>query len=271
MRPTEVDASQVSLDQSRTAASPATRPRAGSPPLGARGLPDLRGRSSTLLLTATADVPELPQRTAAVLRESGWFVRCQGETDLDRLGTVLRVGHGRRDRRRGQQHSGNWFVWRVRHLITARCGQASSSPWCATRWARRPAGRLRRPPARSRRPCDEYQADQAPRTSLEHAQPLLRQVPRHRHHVDAATCRIKAKVPAVLGDAESGWCMPCVPYAGPKVGIAFLPEVGSGVWIEFEGGDVSYPDVGRMLLARRRAAAGCRRDVKVIVTNSRSS
>jgi uncharacterized protein involved in type VI secretion and phage assembly len=59
--------------------------------------------------------------------------------------------------------------------------------------------------------------------------------------VDATTCRIKAKVPTVLGDTESGWCMPCVPYAGPQVGIAFLPEVGSGVWIEFEGGDVSYP------------------------------
>jgi uncharacterized protein involved in type VI secretion and phage assembly len=59
--------------------------------------------------------------------------------------------------------------------------------------------------------------------------------------VDPATCRIKAKVPAVLGDTETGWCMPCVPYAGPNVGIAFLPEIGSGVWIEFEGGDVSYP------------------------------
>ncbi len=59
--------------------------------------------------------------------------------------------------------------------------------------------------------------------------------------VDPATCRIKAKVPAVLGDTETGWCMPCVPYAGPGVGIAFLPEVNSGVWIEFEGGDVSYP------------------------------
>lgn len=53
--------------------------------------------------------------------------------------------------------------------------------------------------------------------------------------------RIKARIPAVLGDVESGWCMPCVPYAGDHVGIAFLPEVGSGVWIEFEGGDVSYP------------------------------
>lgn len=59
--------------------------------------------------------------------------------------------------------------------------------------------------------------------------------------VDEDTLRIKAKVPAVLGTQTTGWCMPCVPYAGDSVGMAFLPEVGSGVWIEFEGGDVSYP------------------------------
>jgi uncharacterized protein involved in type VI secretion and phage assembly len=59
--------------------------------------------------------------------------------------------------------------------------------------------------------------------------------------IDASTLRIKAAVPAVLGPQATGWCMPCVPYAGPNVGMAFLPEVGSGVWIEFEGGDVSYP------------------------------
>ena len=59
--------------------------------------------------------------------------------------------------------------------------------------------------------------------------------------VDAATMRIKAKVPSVLGETDSGWCMPCVPDAGPQAGFAFLPEIGSGVWIEFEGGDVSYP------------------------------
>jgi uncharacterized protein involved in type VI secretion and phage assembly len=53
--------------------------------------------------------------------------------------------------------------------------------------------------------------------------------------------RIKAQVPAVLGTTISGWCSPCVPYAGPNVGFTFLPEVGAGVWIEFEGGDVSYP------------------------------
>lgn len=59
--------------------------------------------------------------------------------------------------------------------------------------------------------------------------------------VDASTLRIKAKVPAVLADQPTGWCRPCVPYAGSNVGVAFLPEVGSGVWIEFEAGDVSYP------------------------------
>src|SRR2546425_2473761 len=59
--------------------------------------------------------------------------------------------------------------------------------------------------------------------------------------VDAPTMRIKAKIPSVLAGQESGWCVACVPYAGKQVGIAFLPEVGSGVWIEFEGGDVSYP------------------------------
>ena len=59
--------------------------------------------------------------------------------------------------------------------------------------------------------------------------------------VDAGTMRVKAKVPAVLPGVTTGWCMPCVPYAGPSVGVLMLPDVGSGVWIEFEGGDVSYP------------------------------
>jgi phage baseplate assembly protein gpV len=59
--------------------------------------------------------------------------------------------------------------------------------------------------------------------------------------VDAATMRVKASVPAVLGGVTSGWASPCVPYAGPQVGFLMLPDLGSGVWIEFEGGDVSYP------------------------------
>lgn len=52
--------------------------------------------------------------------------------------------------------------------------------------------------------------------------------------------RLKVRVPAVLGTVES-WAMPCVPYAGKKVGFYSLPENGTGVWVEFEAGDPSYP------------------------------
>ena len=86
--------------------------------------------------------------------------------------------------------------------------------------------------------------------------------------VDASTGKIKANVPAVYGDVESGWCMPCVPYAGPKVGIAFLPEVGSAVWIEFEGGDVSYPIWTGCFWREGEVPSDAAADVKVIVTVS---
>jgi hypothetical protein len=86
--------------------------------------------------------------------------------------------------------------------------------------------------------------------------------------VDPQTCRIKATVPAVLGDTPTGWCMPCVPYAGPKVGIAFLPETGSGVWIEFEGGDVSYPIWVGCYWRLGEVPDGVDTDVKVIATGS---
>lgn len=52
--------------------------------------------------------------------------------------------------------------------------------------------------------------------------------------------RIKVQVPAVLGTLEV-WAMPCVPYAGDQVGFYSLPPKESGVWVEFEGGDPSYP------------------------------
>ncbi len=52
--------------------------------------------------------------------------------------------------------------------------------------------------------------------------------------------RIKVRVPAVLGDQEA-WAMPCIPYAGNNMGFYAIPEPESGIWIEFEGGDPSYP------------------------------
>lgn len=53
--------------------------------------------------------------------------------------------------------------------------------------------------------------------------------------------RIKATVPEVLGSMDSPWAMPSFPFAGPKHGLVLLPEVGDGVWIEFEAGDLSRP------------------------------
>ncbi len=53
--------------------------------------------------------------------------------------------------------------------------------------------------------------------------------------------RVKAKVPDVLGETESGWAMPAAPFGGPGVGFFALPPTGAGVWIEFEHGDPDYP------------------------------
>lgn len=87
--------------------------------------------------------------------------------------------------------------------------------------------------------------------------------------VDAATLRIKATVPAVLGTQETGWCTPCVPYAGPNVGFAFLPEQGSGVWIEFEGGDISLPIWTGCYWRKGEQPSDAAPEVKVIVTKAK--
>lgn len=53
--------------------------------------------------------------------------------------------------------------------------------------------------------------------------------------------RIKARVPEVLLDVETGWALPCAPYSGNGSGTFTLPPAEAGVWIEFEAGDVSRP------------------------------
>ncbi|MFB8789828.1 MAG: phage baseplate assembly protein V [Potamolinea sp.] len=53
--------------------------------------------------------------------------------------------------------------------------------------------------------------------------------------------RIRAKVPDVFGDLESGWALPSVPYAGNGVGLFLIPPSNAWVWIEFEHGDPDYP------------------------------
>lgn len=53
--------------------------------------------------------------------------------------------------------------------------------------------------------------------------------------------RIQIRAAAVLGDTSLAWAMPCVPYAGPGVGLFLIPPSGANVWVEFEGGDPELP------------------------------
>jgi uncharacterized protein involved in type VI secretion and phage assembly len=53
--------------------------------------------------------------------------------------------------------------------------------------------------------------------------------------------RVQVSVPAVLGDGRLSWAMPCVPFAGPSVGLFLIPPTGANLWVEFEAGDPDYP------------------------------
>ena len=53
--------------------------------------------------------------------------------------------------------------------------------------------------------------------------------------------KLVVSAPDVFGTAPSPTVWPCVPFAGPSHGFFSIPEVGDGVWIEFEGGNPSQP------------------------------
>lgn len=53
--------------------------------------------------------------------------------------------------------------------------------------------------------------------------------------------RLLIQVPDVLGFGTSSWAMPCVPMAGIQTGVYVVPMIGSGVWVEFEGGNPGFP------------------------------
>jgi uncharacterized protein involved in type VI secretion and phage assembly len=80
--------------------------------------------------------------------------------------------------------------------------------------------------------------------------------------------RVKARVPEVLADVETGWALPCSPYAGPGVGFFAVPPVGAGVWIEFEAGDVSRPILSGCWWGDGDAPGGGKPDVKIWKTDS---
>lgn len=82
--------------------------------------------------------------------------------------------------------------------------------------------------------------------------------------------RLEVSCNAVLGSATT-WAMPCVPYAGPNVGFFFVPPVGAGVWVEFEGGDTDRAIWSGCYWAQGELPSdAASADIKLIVTTQAS-
>jgi hypothetical protein len=55
-------------------------------------------------------------------------------------------------------------------------------------------------------------------------------------------CRLIVTVPDVKMLSPSTWALPCVPFAGPLMGMYVVPPpIGAGIWVEFEQGDPDKP------------------------------
>jgi phage protein D len=117
-RPSSVVARQALFSDSDSDGVSADTSDSGLRSLSDQGLADFTGKEVTVLLTAPVDDGgELTLRAQSLLREAGWFVRCEGETDFARLGIVLRVGRIVELTDAGAVHSGKYMVWSVRHVI----------------------------------------------------------------------------------------------------------------------------------------------------------
>jgi uncharacterized protein involved in type VI secretion and phage assembly len=53
--------------------------------------------------------------------------------------------------------------------------------------------------------------------------------------------RVIALVPDVGGIIPTTWAMPCIPMAGKQMGTFMVPQIGSGIFVQFEAGDPDRP------------------------------
>lgn len=54
--------------------------------------------------------------------------------------------------------------------------------------------------------------------------------------------RLRLTVPAILGEAQTGWALPSFPFGGAAdQGFFTVPEVDAQVWVEFEAGNPHQP------------------------------
>jgi hypothetical protein len=55
------------------------------------------------------------------------------------------------------------------------------------------------------------------------------------------TGRLIVQVPDVSNLIPTTWAMPCFPMTGKQMGAYMIPQIGAGVWVEFEQGDADHP------------------------------
>jgi hypothetical protein len=117
-RPTAVVAQALTFDDASGRPVRGDAPASDLTPLDERDLATFADVPMTAMLTAAVDTAgELALRAKGVLRESGWFVRCEGAAEIGRLGAVLRAGDiVLLDTI--TLHSGKYLVWSVKHTIT---------------------------------------------------------------------------------------------------------------------------------------------------------
>ena len=120
-RPSEALARQALFNDNDEDGAGVDQTDSGLASLDDQDLATFAGKSMSVMLTAPVDsVEELTLRAQSVLREGGWFVRCEGEVDASRLQAILRAGTVVMLNGAGGLHSGKFFVWSVRHTIDKR-------------------------------------------------------------------------------------------------------------------------------------------------------
>lgn len=53
--------------------------------------------------------------------------------------------------------------------------------------------------------------------------------------------RLQVTVTDVTSAIPGSWAMPCFPMTGKQMGMWAIPQIGTGVWVEFEQGDSDHP------------------------------
>lgn len=119
-RPASVLAQQTYFDAAPFDVAVCDSASPALPLLGEQGLSDvLHVPMKTRLSGASASAADLRARTEGLLREAGFFVRCSAEVDAAALGAVIRPGTVALVSGAGSVLSGKYYVWSVRHTLSA--------------------------------------------------------------------------------------------------------------------------------------------------------